>query len=960
MSKDPQSTQFSRRALFGSVGKVAAASIVAGPILQTAILATSEAEAAAPDAGLAASADVDRINILGAKTYLHGWAGYGEPPVLGRPANQNRQVNYAGQEAGAAAPPPPTGPAPTVTWSKLSGPGTVSFADPKAVVTTAKFSALGNYVLKMTASNGQTTSSSTVGVLVEAPPPAKQLEAVYTKNFKITSPFWNARAKALICNWIPHCIDQINRTDLTIGQGGIDNFINAGKALRGEPHGYHKGYVFSNAWVHQTVEAMSIALMIDPQGDPDILKAHEKFHKTLDTWIPIILAAQEPDGYLQTAFTAAAPRRAPLPPVPVTKEDGTVVLTRVSVRQDPDGTLHADRFGGGRGGFGRGRGAQEEVDTPFNGKTSTTVVFPVMNQDFTTTPIRVAIFEGAAPAAAPGRGFRAPVPMTVKRITGDNPDGKPDTTIEVPPAQPANLKHWDPATRGNHEGYTAGYFLESAINHYLMTQKKDARLYNGAKKLADCWYNNLGPAPKKPWYDGHEEMEQALVRFGRFVNDMEGGGKGERYIQLAKWLLDCRSTAAVQRTRPDGTVVDERSEYDQSHLPVVQQYEVVGHAVRAMYLQSGMADVAVETHDPEYHSAVKSLWNNLVNKKLYVTGGVGSGDTSEGFGVNYALSNQAYCEACSSCGAIFLQWKMHLAYHEARYVDLYEETMYNALLGATDLAGENFYYDNPLDESKMRYAWHVCPCCVGNIPRTLLMMPTWVYTKAPDGIFVNLFIGSNITVENVGGTDVDMVQTTEYPWKGNVAITVNPKTAKEFSLRIRVPDRGVSKLYTPKPSANGITSIMVNGKTVKPAMEKGYAVITRQWKAGDKVELVLPLTPQRVYPDDRIVARARGGEVQHPDEGKIALKYGPIIYNIEKVDEDIARPISATAPLTAEWHPDLLGGVVALKGKFADGGELIAVPNYARTNRGGEPTAVPQTGNRGPRPLTSVVWIKEA
>jgi DUF1680 family protein len=960
VTEDLKNSLLTRRALFGGVGKVAAASVVGAPLVTSGILAAGDAEASPLDTtALASSADVDRINILGAKTYLHGWAGYGEPPVLGRPANQNRQINYAGQEPGAAASAASTDKAPSIVWNKESGPGTVTFADPKTAVTTATFSSLGNYVLKMTASDGHSEHSSTVRVSVEAPPPAKQLEAVYTKNFKITSPFWNERAKALICNWIPHCIDQINRNDLTLGPGGIDNFINAGKALRGEPHGYHKGYVFSNAWVHQTVEAMSIALMIDPQGDPDILTAHEKFRQTLDNWIPIILAAQEPDGYLQTAFTAAAPRRAPLPPVPVTKADGTVVLAHVTVRQEPDGTLRADRFGG-RGGFGQGRGAQEAADLPFDGKTSTTILFPVLNQDSTITPVRVALFEGTPPAGVPGRGGRPGVaPLTVKRISGDS-EGKPDTFIETPAAQPANLKHWDPATRGNHEGYTAGYFLESAINHYLMTKKQDARLYNAAKKLADCWYNNLGPAPKKPWYDGHEEMEQALVRFGRFVNDMEGGGKGQRYIDTAKWLCDCRSTTATQRTLPDGSIRDERSEYDQSHLPVVQQYEIVGHAVRAMYLGSGMADVAVETHDPEYHSAVKSLWDNLVNKKLYVTGGVGSGDTSEGFGVNYGLSNQAYCEACSSCGAIFLQWKMHLAYHEAKYVDLYEETMYNALLGATDLEGKNFYYDNPLDENKMRYAWHTCPCCVGNIPRTLLMMPTWTYTKAPDGIYVNLFIGSNITVENVGGTDVEMVQATEYPWKGNVAITVNPKTAKEFSLRIRVPDRAVSKLYTPKPAANGITSIKVNGEEVKAAIDKGYAVIKRHWKAGDKVELVLPMVPQRVYPDNRIIATARGGDVQHPDEGKIALKYGPLIYNLEKADQDISKPISPTAPLTAEWRPGMLGGVMALKGRFADGSDLTAVPNYARTNRDGEPTASPQVGGRGLRALTSVVWIKQA
>ena len=180
----------------------------------------------------------------------------------------------------------------------------------------------------------------------------------------------------------------------------------------------------------------------------------------------------------------------------------------------------------------------------------------------------------------------------------------------------------------------AGYFIESAINHYTLTDGTDLRLYNAAKKLADCWVANIGPEPgKKEWFDGHQEMEQALVRFGRFVNDMEGGGKGDAYIELAKFLLDCRR---------DG------SEYDQSHVPVQQQYEAVGHAVRAVYTYSGMADVATETGDLDYRSAVMSLWDNITNKKYYVTGGIGSGETSEGFGPDYSLRHNAYCESCST------------------------------------------------------------------------------------------------------------------------------------------------------------------------------------------------------------------------------------------------------------------------------------------------------------------------
>ena len=751
-------TNLSRRQMLGRTGKAAVGSVVMTPLIQSAILSC----ASAAETGLKGVAGIDRVTILPGKTYLRGWAGYGDPPQ----SNQNRRP----QEP---RPPAPAGPPITAMWTKDSGPGEVKFADAKAMITTATFSTPGAYVLRLTVDNGQSKESSTLNVSVETPPPAKQLDAVYTKNFKIDSPLWSARAKSLMVSWIPHCIDQINRTDLTQGPGGIDNFVEAGKTLRGEPHGAHKGYVFSNAWVHQTVEAMSIALMIDPQGDPEIIQAHEKMRATLEDWIPKILAAQEPDGYLQTAFT----------------------LPRVDAR------------------------------------------------------------------------------------------GKID---------PGPFAHWE--RRGDHEGYTAGYFLESAINHYLMTGKQDARLYNAAKKLADCWCANLGPAPKKAWYDGHQEMEQALVRFGRFVNDMEGGGKGTKYVELAKFLLDNRYNSA----RNDR----ERQEYDQSHLPVIQQYEAVGHAVRAMYNYSGMADVAVETHDPDYQSAVKSLWDNMVNRKYYVTGGVGSGETSEGFGPNYSLRNAAYCESCSSCGEIFFQWKMNLAYHDAKYADLYEETMYNALLGSTDLAGRNFYYTNPLDANVGRAPWHTCPCCVGNIPRTLLMMPTWVYAKSAEGVYVNLFVGSTITLENVAGTDVEMVQATDYPWSGKLSLTVNPKKAAEFSVRIRVPNRGVSSLYRSTPDADGITSIAVNGRKVKPVIEKGYAVITRAWKAGDKVDVVMPMKVQRIYASEKVQAT----------RNKVALRYGPLVYNIEHVDQDIDKVLSPNSPLSAEWKGDLLGGVMVIKG----------------------------------------------
>jgi DUF1680 family protein len=269
---------------------------------------------------------------------------------------------------------------------------------------------------------------------------------------------------------------------------------------------------------------------------------------------------------------------------------------------------------------------------------------------------------------------------------------------------------------------------------------------------------------------------------------------------------------------------------------------------------------------------------------------------------------------------------MNLAYHDAKYADLYEETMYNALLGSTDIEGKNFYYDNPLVEDKARYAWHVCPCCVGNIPRTLLMIPTWTYVKSDDGIFVNLFIGSTINVERVAGTDVEMVQKTDYPWSGNVSITVNPKESKKFTVFVRVPDRTTSELYKSTPLVSGLKSLVVNGEKISPKVENGYAALTREWKAGDKIEIELPMEIQVVKADEHIAAT----------HGKVALRFGPLIYNIETADQAKLNLAPDLKSLATEWRSDLLGGVMTIKGKWSDGSPLLAIPNYVRENRGGK------------------------
>ncbi len=809
-----------------TVGKAAVSAVAMQSILQTMILSDAEAGVLGAPSTRTPSvngvAGVDRVVVLPGKTYLRGWSGYGAPP-----RRSERRPTAADSVVA------PTGPTPTVAWSKLSGPGRVTFAKPTELQTSAAFTAPGLYVLRMRATNGESTADATLTVKVETPPPARQLDVVQTRRYRIDSPLWDHRAKALLTAWIPHCITQLSRTD--VQAGGIDNFIEAGKKLRGEAHGSHKGYVFANAYPLNLLEAMSIALMVDPNGDREIEVAQSSMRKTLEEWIPIVLAAQEPDGYLQTAFT----------------------LPRVSN----------------------------------------------------------------------AGGDRAPGPFS----------------------------RWE--RRADHEGYVAGYLLEAAIAHYAMTKQTDARLYDAARKLADCWYDNIGPAPKKAWYDGHQEMEQALVRFGRFVNEIEGTGQGEKYIGLGKFLLDNRYHAARNER--------ERSEYDQSHLPVIEQYEAVGHAVRATYTYSGMADVAMETHDPDYRSAVKSIWDNITHRKWYVTGGIGSGESSEGFGPDYALRQNAYCEACSSCGQIFFNWKLGLSYHDATYFDLLEDTMYNALLGGLSMDGKTYYYPNPLDARTLRTSWHSVPCCVGNIPRTLLSMPTWMYAKGPDAIHVNLFVGSTIVVEDVAGTDVEMVQKTNYPWDGTVAITVNPKTRTRFSVHVRVPHREVSALYATTPKANGLVSVKVNGVVARPRIENGYAVITRNWTSGDRIDVELPMRVQRVHAIDTVEAT----------RGKVALRYGPLVYNIEKVDVgSLDKVLAPDAPLTTEWRPDLLGGVMTIKGTFTDGTPMLAIPHYARMNREPAPLSAPLSAQvpavapqvpgaapvrPAPPPVASLVWITE-
>ncbi len=669
---------------------------------------------------------------------------------------------------------------PVVTWSVLSGAGTVTFGNSNALNTTASFSAPGAFVLQLAAYDGQYTGTSTVNVAVAPAPPATHLLPVYVTPYSITSPLWRYRLNRTLTNWIPHLYAQLNNTNLA--QGNINSFIQAGNKLAGRAYTVPNADPWADAYTLNTVEAMCYALMYDAQGDPTVIAAQNAFRTNLNYWIPIILGAQESDGYLHTYTTLRS------------------------------------------------------------------------------------------------------------------------------------LPRW--SNNSLHEGYVGGYFIEAALAHYLMTGRSDPTLYNAAKKLADCWYNNLY-VPRKLWFDGHENMEQALVHLGRFMNEYEGAGTGQKYITLAKYLMDMRGTPAVNAALGDG------STYDQSQAPVIQQYEAVGHAVRAMYLYSGMEDVALETGNVDYQSAALSLWDNLVNKKYYVTGGVGSGETSEGFGNNYSLPNNSYCETCAGCGTLFFFHKLNLAYQDAKYADLMENVLYNEILGSLDDAATSIFYPNPLTDGA-RATWTGVPCCYGNAARTLFQLPTWIYARSPEAIYVNLFIGSTVAIPGISGTTVQMVQTTDYPWTNHVAIIVNPAITTNFTLNIRAPNRTWSRLYAPTPAVSGFTSIQLNGVPVSPVITNGYATITRTWTAGDTVDLVLPMTVQRIKASSKVAA----------DVGLVALQYGPLVYNIESADQNTGLVLDPAAPLSIQYT-NILGGFMKITGVWTNGAALTAIPNYARLNRGG-------------------------
>jgi DUF1680 family protein len=468
----------------------------------------------------------------------------------------------------------------------------------------------------------------------------------------------------------------------------------------------------------------------------------------------------------------------------------------------------------------------------------------------------------------------------------------------------------------SHELYNAGHLIEAAVAHFQATGKRT--LFDVAVKFADLIAATFGP-DKKHGFPGHQEIELALVKLYRVT------GK-DSYLALAKYFLDQRGNGLTLKQYPPGNrfAIYNDAEQIQAHRPVLEQAEAVGHAVRVTYMLSGLTDVAAMTGLPAYRGAALRLWDNVVGRKMYLTGGIGSRHDRERFGPDYELPNlTGYLETCASIGMVFWNHRMLLLTGEAKYADVMERVMYNGVVAGVSLDGMSFFYPNPLESDGIfrfnkgraeRAPWFGTACCPGNISRFLPSVPGYVYATRDDAVYINLFIAGTARIALKDQTVV-LRQETRYPWDGMVKIIVDSDPAGPFEMRIRVPGWAQGRpvptdlyryLDDGAGNAAGTFELKVNGRAHPIDLEKGFAVVRRTWEKGDAVEIIFPMPVRRV--------------IVHPavkdDEGLTALERGPLVYCVEGADNGgkaLGIVLPDDARIEAEFKPAFFNGIVVLK-----------------------------------------------
>ena len=480
----------------------------------------------------------------------------------------------------------------------------------------------------------------------------------------------------------------------------------------------------------------------------------------------------------------------------------------------------------------------------------------------------------------------------------------------------------------SHELYNIGHMYEAAVAHYRATGKRT--LLDVAIKSADLIVATFGPG-KKHDVPGHEEIEIGLAKLYQVTDKQE-------YLDLAKFFVDQRGR---HENRTQGGVLGAEDhgggpEYAQDHLPVVEQTEALGHSVRALYLYSGVADVAALTGDNSYLPALDGLWRNLVHEKTYLTGGLGSSRKGESFGPAFGLENAtAYNETCAAIASILWNHRLFVLHEDAAYLDVLERTLYNGALSGVSFKGDTFFYPNPLaadgktefnQGSATRTPWFATSCCPTNISRFLPSMPGYLYATRGDDLYVNLFAGSQAQIETASNR-LEVTQVTNYPWEGQVSIAVKPQRVDEFTVYLRIPGWARNEplpggLYSYLSDSTESVSIEVNGEAVPLDLERGFARIRRNWHAGDTIRLQLPVGVRRVKSRPEVTENTN----------LVAIERGPLVYCVEGIDNggSIDRAhLTPHAKFTVARRDNLLGGLDVIEW---DG--FTAVPYYAWSNRG--------------------------
>lgn len=544
------------------------------------------------------------------------------------------------------------------------------------------------------------------------------------------------------------------------------------------------------------------------------------------------------------------------------------------------------------------------------------------------------VVEGAAYTLAleEDPSLEARLDRLIEDIAGaQEEDGYLYTNRTIDPAHPApdaGPERWS-FLKQSHELYNIGHLYEAAAAHRQATGKET--LFATALKSANLVHREFGPG-KRQDPPGHQEIEIGLVKLHRATGDT-------RFLELAKFFLDARG-------KSEGRTL--YGEEMQDHLPVAEQQTAVGHAVRAGYMYSAMADVSALMGNEEYRDSLDALWEDVASGKLYLTGGIGARRHREEFGDRYELPNEtAYNETCAAIANMFWNHRMFLLHGDSKYMDVFERTLYNGFLSGVGMSGDRFFYPNPLatdgktkfnQGSNERAPWFDCSCCPVNIVRFIPSLSGYVYAVSESSVHVNLYLGGEGAFE-VGGVPLRIEQETRYPWEGQVELTLHTPTKTQIALHLRLPGWAAgrpvpSDLYEYENPESPEIRIRINGEMIEYPVVKGYAVLDRSWNEGDRVEIEFPMPVRRV----------RSHPLATANTGRVAFERGPIVYCAEGIDHGgrVENLILAEeVQLTPEWRADLLNGVMVLTGsvkaKQTSGGEerpFLAIPYYSWNHRG--------------------------